>query len=123
MRVTDVTATNKALTDKTDVGAAKEPSQAVSETKALAQRQQLPGNKQASSNPADTNSLATSGYAPPDVLIAPPMHRWMEEVVVVHVYILTARNLQNVDTIGMSDPYLKLQVGQQVIVSDRVFDG
>ncbi|CDI74310.1 C2 domain containing protein, related [Eimeria praecox] len=81
------------------------------------------GNKKPSSIASGASGVATTGYPPPAVLIAPPMHRWMEEVVVVHVYVLTARNLQNVDAIGMSDPYLKLQLGQQHVISDRVFDG
>ncbi|KAL8431852.1 hypothetical protein ACSSS7_004981 [Eimeria intestinalis] len=64
-------------------------------------------------SPSVNTSIGASGYPPPAVLIAPPMHHWLVEVVVVHVYVLTARNLQNVDTLSLSDPYLKVQLGQQ----------
>ncbi|KAL8427755.1 hypothetical protein Efla_004087 [Eimeria flavescens] len=90
----------------------------------LRQPQQHPGS--ARSSRATSPSLGTSGwssgYPPPAVIIAPPMHHWLVEVVVVHVYVLTARNLQNVDTLGSSDPYLKVQLGQQQVISETVFD-
>ncbi|KAL8269292.1 hypothetical protein Esti_006782 [Eimeria stiedai] len=73
-------------------------------------------------SPSLGTSIGVSGYPPPAVLIAPPMHHWLVEVVVVHVYVLTARNLQNVDTLSLSDPYLKVQLGQQQVISEKVFD-
>ncbi|KAL8454457.1 hypothetical protein Emed_000178 [Eimeria media] len=88
------------------------------------QPQQLPESALSSrpTSPSLNTSTGTSGYPPPAVLIAPPMHHWLVEVVVVHVYVLTARNLQNVDTLSLSDPYLKVQLGQQQVISEKVFD-
>ncbi|KAL8441926.1 hypothetical protein Emag_006804 [Eimeria magna] len=88
------------------------------------QPQQLPESALSSrpTSPSLGTSAGASGYPPPAVLIAPPMHHWLVEVVVVHVYVLTARNLQNVDTLSLSDPYLKVQLGQQQVISEQVFD-
>ncbi|CDJ31452.1 C2 domain-containing protein, putative [Eimeria mitis] len=117
VRVTDITSMENALSITQDNATGGSAADNATETRL--QRVHQP----ASSIASGASTVATAGYPPPAVLIAPPMHRWMEEVVVAHVYVLTARNLQNVDAIGMSDPYLKLQLGQQVVVSDRVFDG
>ncbi|CDJ50656.1 C2 domain-containing protein, putative [Eimeria brunetti] len=121
VRVTDITSVEKNLTIAKERDGAGSITDIATETR-IQQVQQTARTK-GSSIASSSSGVATTGYPPPAVLIAPPMHRWMEEVVVVHVYVLTARNLQNVDAIGMSDPYLKLQLGQQVVVSDRVFDG
>ena len=121
--MTDITSMEKTLNDDDahyDTGGV---GVVTSSTETQIQPLQQPGRRKAPSITSDISGYATGGYPRPAVLIAPPMHRWMEEVVVVHVYVLTARNLQNVDAIGMSDPYLKLQLGQQVVVSERVFDG
>lgn len=58
----------------------------------------------------------------PVISIAPPMQRWVVETVVVHLYVLTGRNLLNVDLFGKSDPYLKVCLGDQTVISDNVFD-
>lgn len=135
VRVADVTMLDEILTgDQSARGAAgglshEDPAPSSCERRqhraCIGRPKQVPGSRQSppASSPSLNTAVAASRYPPPSVLIAPPMHRWMEEVVVAHVYVLTARNLENVDAIGMSDPYLKLQLGQQLVVSDRVFDG
>ncbi|EPR57782.1 C2 domain-containing protein [Toxoplasma gondii GAB2-2007-GAL-DOM2] len=57
----------------------------------------------------------------PIVTIAPPMQRWIVQTVVVHAYILTGRNLLNVDWWGKSDPFLRLSIGDQAVTSEKVF--
>ncbi|CBZ49741.1 hypothetical protein NCLIV_002280 [Neospora caninum Liverpool] len=75
---------------------------------------------------ADSTSTKSSWNAAnikaPVVTLAPPMQRWVVQTVVVHAYILTGRNLLNVDWWGKSDPYLKLSIGDQTVTSDKVFD-
>lgn len=85
---------------------------------------QQPGSRRSSrlSALSQITPVATSSYPPPAVLVAPPMHYWLVEVVVAHIYVLTGRNLQNVDVVGLSDPYLKVELGGQIVVSERVFD-
>ncbi|PFH31705.1 C2 domain-containing protein [Besnoitia besnoiti] len=66
-------------------------------------------------------SLETEERRTPRVTLAPPMQRWVVETVVVHVYVLTGRSLLNVDWFGKSDPYLRLCLADQTVVSDNVF--
>nr|CAJ20273.1 hypothetical protein TgIa.0180 [Toxoplasma gondii RH] len=47
--------------------------------------------------------------------------RWIVQTVVVHAYILTGRNLLNVDWWGKSDPFLRLSIGDQAVTSEKVF--
>ncbi|KEP61237.1 UNVERIFIED_CONTAM: C2 domain-containing protein [Hammondia hammondi] len=57
----------------------------------------------------------------PIVTIAPPMQGWIVQTVVVHAYILTGRNLLNVDWWWKSDPFLRLSIGDQAVTSEKVF--
>lgn len=86
------------------------------------------GNNRTPSLRSDTSEASTrcswngSEIDTPVISIAPPMQRWVVETVVIHLYVLTGRNLLNVDLFGKSDPYLKVCLGDQTIISDNVFD-
>ncbi|CEM05827.1 unnamed protein product [Vitrella brassicaformis CCMP3155] len=47
---------------------------------------------------------------------------WKEERVRVHLYVLTGRNLTNIDTFGKSDPFLEVSMAGKKVVSSKVFN-
>eukprot|EP00923_Selenidium_pygospionis_P002175 GHVN01003368.1.p1 GENE.GHVN01003368.1~~GHVN01003368.1.p1 ORF type:complete len:1143 (-),score=206.42 GHVN01003368.1:167-3478(-) len=57
----------------------------------------------------------------PAPLPAPPVHGWVVENVIVHIYVLTGRQLANVDMFGKSDPYLKISIAGNDETSPKVF--
>eukprot|EP00918_Siedleckia_nematoides_P016695 GHVU01035888.1.p1 GENE.GHVU01035888.1~~GHVU01035888.1.p1 ORF type:complete len:776 (+),score=178.96 GHVU01035888.1:159-2486(+) len=67
-------------------------------------------------------SFATAQCLCPEPRLSPVEEvKWTVENVMVHVYVLTARHLENVDVFGKSDPYLKIKIDQAEEVSDRIF--
>jgi len=45
---------------------------------------------------------------------------WQVDTVVAHVYVLTGRNLENIDTFGKSDPYLNIETARASVKGKKV---